>query len=104
MNNFNSLTLSQQSALVDMAYNLGCGGLGKFVMLKAAVERLDFPGAAVQIQSSTYCGQASCCPVVVVFVIVVAAGWPGRPVVALCELVTRAPRRSAVGARPTCCA
>jgi GH24 family phage-related lysozyme (muramidase) len=43
---FDDYPLPAQRALVDMAYNLGLGGLGKFPILLAACERGDFAAAA----------------------------------------------------------
>jgi len=37
-----------------MTYNLGWGGVGSFVKLKAAVSAMDFPEAALQIEDSLY--------------------------------------------------
>jgi GH24 family phage-related lysozyme (muramidase) len=45
---FDNYPAPAQSALVDMAYNLGVGGLGKFKKLIAACERGDFATAAVE--------------------------------------------------------
>jgi GH24 family phage-related lysozyme (muramidase) len=43
---FDGYPPAAQRALVDMAYNLGVGGLGKFEKLVAACERGDFAAAA----------------------------------------------------------
>jgi GH24 family phage-related lysozyme (muramidase) len=43
---FDNYPMPAQRALVDMAYNLGVGGLGKFHNLLAACERGDFSAAA----------------------------------------------------------
>lgn len=40
------LEMETKQALLDMAYNLGVGGLGKFSQLKEAVNRQDWATAA----------------------------------------------------------
>lgn len=60
VSNFNSLSASRKSALVDMAFNLGCAGLGSFTRLKAAVEAGTFITASSEIRNSAYCSQVGC--------------------------------------------
>jgi len=57
VSNFASLQGGPQSALVDMAYNMGCAGLGAFHNTLKAVEAKDFSAAAVGMQNSLWCGQ-----------------------------------------------
>jgi GH24 family phage-related lysozyme (muramidase) len=50
---YDSFPRPAQRALLDMAYNLGVGGLRKFTNLKAAVERQDWGAAAEECQRRT---------------------------------------------------
>ena len=50
---FDSYPASAQKALVDMAYNLGAGGLAKFKNLRAACEAGDWARAATECSRST---------------------------------------------------
>jgi GH24 family phage-related lysozyme (muramidase) len=50
---FDSFPASAQQALVDMAYNLGTGGLAKFKNLRAACEAGDWARAATECSRST---------------------------------------------------
>jgi lysozyme len=51
---FLALTLARRIALVDMAFNLGLGGLGRFKRLLAAIDRGDWEGAEAEIVDSLY--------------------------------------------------
>lgn len=53
MPGFDNYPLPAQRALVDMAYNLGLGGLAKFERLRAACERGDFAAAALECNRKT---------------------------------------------------
>lgn len=55
--NFNSLGGNAQKALVDMAYNLGQGGLNQFTGLKNAITSGNYAGAAAAAQDSLWCKQ-----------------------------------------------
>mmetsp|Transcript_28762 Transcript_28762/g.43434 ORF Transcript_28762/g.43434 Transcript_28762/m.43434 type:complete len:169 (-) Transcript_28762:45-551(-) len=46
-----------QAVVVDMAYNLGSGGLSQFVHFKQDIKSDDWNGAASELQSSAYCRQ-----------------------------------------------
>lgn len=54
---FSSLPSGPKSALVDMAYNMGCGTLGTFKNTLAAVARHDYAAAASGMKNSAWCGQ-----------------------------------------------
>jgi len=56
---WSSLGVASQSAIADMAFNLGCSGLEAFVCLGAALDRSppDFQWAAQEMRNSTWCGQ-----------------------------------------------
>lgn len=54
---FESLPSGPKSALVDMAYNMGCNGLGKFKNTLAAVAKHDYQSAAEGMKDSAWCGQ-----------------------------------------------
>jgi GH24 family phage-related lysozyme (muramidase) len=58
--NYNSLSASRKSVLVDMAFNLGCAGLGAFTKLKAAVQTSQWTTASYEIRNSGYCSQVGC--------------------------------------------
>jgi len=49
-----ALTIARRTALVDMAFNLGVGGLGKFLRFLAAVNREDWQSAEAEIVNSRY--------------------------------------------------
>ncbi len=51
---WSALTPSRRRALVDMAFNLGVGGLGKFSRFLAAVNREDWQCAEAEIVDSLY--------------------------------------------------
>ena len=51
------LSMDRRSAIADMAFNLGCSGLKKFRNMKAALERLDYSGAAREMRDSRWCRQ-----------------------------------------------
>ena len=57
VSNWSSIGTSRQSALADMSFNLGCGGIREFVSMKAAIERGDYSGAASDMKSSLWCSQ-----------------------------------------------
>lgn len=45
---------ARQAAIIDMAFNLGGAGLGKFKLFLAAVRQHDWPRAADEIRNSAY--------------------------------------------------
>ena len=51
------MSTDQQSAVADMAFNLGCSGLMKFRNMKAALERQDYGQAAAEMRDSKWCRQ-----------------------------------------------
>lgn len=51
---WSALTPPRRRALVDMAFNLGVGGLGKFSRFLAAVNRKDWQRAEAEIVDSLY--------------------------------------------------
>ena len=51
------LSTDRQSAMADMAFNLGCRGLMQFRNMKAALERGDYAGAAREMRNSKWCRQ-----------------------------------------------
>ena len=57
VSNWSSIAEPQQSALADMAFNLGCSKLKKFVKMKAAIEKGDYSWAANEMRNSLWCGQ-----------------------------------------------
>lgn len=57
VNNYNSIGSGPQSAIDDMAFNLGCGQLESFRTLKSKIESKDFSGAAQDMRSSLWCRQ-----------------------------------------------
>lgn len=54
---FGSLDEARQHVLLDMAFNLGLSGLGKFAKFRAALEARDFEGAAREMLASAWAGQ-----------------------------------------------
>lgn len=48
---------TRQSAVADMAFNLGCGRLKQFKNMKAALERQDYTKAAAEMRNSRWCRQ-----------------------------------------------
>lgn len=56
---WSSLAVASQSAIADMAFNMGCGNLTKFICLRAALNRSppDLQWAAQEMRNSTWCGQ-----------------------------------------------
>lgn len=57
LSNWNELGSSPQSAVADMAFNLGCAGLHEFVSLKSALEEKDYSKAAEDMKASLWCRQ-----------------------------------------------
>ena len=57
VSNYGSIGDGPQSALADMAFNLGCEQLREFTTLKSDVERKDFSAAAQDMKSSLWCRQ-----------------------------------------------
>jgi lysozyme len=55
--NLNDIGSVRAEVLVNMTYNIGWGGMGSFVKLKAAVNAMDFSEAALQIEDSLYFNQ-----------------------------------------------
>lgn len=49
-----ALTAARKTALTDMAFNLGAGGLARFSRFIAAVNRADWKSAAEEITNSLY--------------------------------------------------
>jgi len=54
---YSSLDDGPASAVADMAFNLGCGGVMEFKEMKAAIENSDWSGAAAAMQNSLWCSQ-----------------------------------------------
>ncbi len=54
---WNMLDDERQYALLDMAFNLGIGGLLKFGKMLAALERQNYPAAAAACRQSAYARQ-----------------------------------------------
>ena len=50
-------TAAAEAVVVDMAYNLGAGGLSSFVNFKEAIRSNDWNGAAKEMANSKYCKQ-----------------------------------------------
>ena len=48
---------TRQSAIADMAFNLGCSRLRQFKNMKAALERGDYTKAAAEMRNSRWCRQ-----------------------------------------------
>ena len=48
---------TRQSAVADMAFNLGCSRLRLFKNMKAALEREDYAKAAAEMRNSRWCRQ-----------------------------------------------
>ena len=57
LSNWSELGTSVQSAVADMAFNLGCGGLEAFTTFKSDLENRDFDAAAADMQNSLWCEQ-----------------------------------------------
>ena len=51
---WNKLSYDRQEVLVNMAYNLGKAGLGKFVKMRAAIEAGEFNRAALEMTDSKW--------------------------------------------------
>lgn len=54
---FGSLDETRQHVLLDMAFNLGLAGLGKFTKFRVALEARDFEGAAREMLNSAWAAQ-----------------------------------------------
>ena len=57
LSNWSSLGSGPQSAIADMAFNLGCSGLHQFVSLKSALEQKDYNEAVEDMKASLWCRQ-----------------------------------------------
>ena len=57
LSNWSGLGSGPQSAIADMAFNLGCGGLRQFTSLKSALEDKDYSKAADDMRASLWCRQ-----------------------------------------------
>lgn len=57
LSNWNQLGSGPQSAIADMAFNLGCGQLHEFSSLRSALEDKDYSKAADDMRSSLWCRQ-----------------------------------------------
>lgn len=54
---WSELGTTRQSAMADMAFNLGCSRFKQFRKMKAALERQDYNQAAYEMQDSRWCRQ-----------------------------------------------
>ena len=56
---WSSLGVASQSAIADMAFNMGCAKLAGFVCLRSALDRSpsDLQWAAQEMRNSSWCGQ-----------------------------------------------
>lgn len=54
---FNTLTDNRKAVLIDMAFNLGLTRLSGFTLLRSALNRSDWKGAAIQMQNSLWAQQ-----------------------------------------------
>ena len=57
LSNWNQLGSAPQSAVADMAFNLGCAQLHGFASLKSALEDKDYSKAADDMRASLWCRQ-----------------------------------------------
>ena len=57
LNNWSSLGVSPQSAVADMAFNMGCTKLHEFIKMRSAILQKDFQEAAAEMRNSRWCGQ-----------------------------------------------
>eukprot|EP01080_Neovahlkampfia_damariscottae_P008625 gene8625-572_t len=57
LSNWSSLHGLAKSAIIDMAFNMGCSRLAGFRNLKAALERKDYQRAVVEMGDSRWCTQ-----------------------------------------------
>ena len=57
--NWSSLPSGPKSAVVDMAFNLGCAGVKNFKKMKAALTQNppNYPAAAAEMKNSRWCSQ-----------------------------------------------
>ena len=56
---WSSLSVASQSAIADMAFNMGCTKLANFICLRSALDRSppDLQWAVQEMRNSTWCGQ-----------------------------------------------
>ena len=57
LDNWSSLSVSPQSAVADMAFNMGCATLHKLIKMRSAIFKKDFQEAAVEMRKSLWCEQ-----------------------------------------------
>ena len=57
LSNWSELSTSVESAVADMAFNLGCVGLEQFRTFKSDLENKEFDAAAADMQNSLWCRQ-----------------------------------------------
>lgn len=57
ISNWSDIGSERQSAVADMSFNLGCGGVREFVSMKAAIEKGDYSTACAYMRSSLWCSQ-----------------------------------------------
>ena len=57
LTNYNELHSLSKSAIIDMAFNMGCTKLSGFKNLKAALEVKDYSKAIVEMKDSNWCTQ-----------------------------------------------
>ena len=57
VSNWSSLGSGPQSAIADMAFNMGCGTLREFVNLKSALEDKNYSKAVEDMKASLWCRQ-----------------------------------------------
>ena len=57
LDNWSSLGVSPQSAVADMAFNMGCATLHEFTSMRSAISQKDFQAAAADMKESAWCGQ-----------------------------------------------
>lgn len=56
---FDRLSIARQGVLVNMAFNMGVGGLLKFEKMLAALEKRDYEETAREMLDSVWAGQVS---------------------------------------------
>ena len=57
VSNWSSIGSGPQSAIADMAFNLGCAALRTFTTLRSYIEKNDFSGAAQDMKGTLWCRQ-----------------------------------------------
>ena len=57
VSNWGSLGSGPQSAIADMAFNMGCATLHEFTSLRSALEEKDYSSAAADMKASLWCRQ-----------------------------------------------